>query len=561
MLAMEVIATMELNIKSEMYHCPDVGNIANLRLCGPIDQKSVQVFEANILELYRQGICRLILDLSETKYLNSTGLGLLINIAHKVNVVGGGIKLINVAEKFKVLFDMLGLETCLPILSSYEEAVTSFGGNVDEMVPVDQEEEEAPEEEEEVGQDFTFDGLIIDQDMQTEEMESSVEPPEEEESTRVKDEEVSDYLASQGISPNFVVKEINDPVDEAASDEFIQDIRETQIRKTPPISIPMGTTVLPLDDTDEEEELVVPSSPISAEDFIIPESKPEEEQEPKAAPPEINLGALLDEIPEEPVKGFSEEPVKGFSEEPQKKIIPSDASAVAEKAREKLIVAQEKVSKDIKTRKMLEDKPEEKIPVQIIKRLSLVRYYSHMNYGKTYPMSIMLTKGKKSVDENLKNSNIIIVPRFPGCQVTPEKISMDISLKKAVCEFWLTPKTVGSPQGAIPAWIEVWSQGKAQEHFVTPFKIVRATWVFIFSLISFFFAIAGFVLDKVEYKIPTLQIQMQKMLEAAFQSLGGWKPLGVASGGFFLFFAIILYLFLREREAKPLQKITSLKMK
>ena len=69
---------------------------------------------------------------------------MLINIAHRVNVVGGGVRLINVAEKFKVLFDMLGLETCLPIINDYEEALNSFGESEDadesELSPQDKQE-------------------------------------------------------------------------------------------------------------------------------------------------------------------------------------------------------------------------------------------------------------------------------------------------------------------------------------------------------------------------------------------------------------------------------------
>ncbi|NUM36490.1 MAG: STAS domain-containing protein [Candidatus Brocadiae bacterium] len=117
---------MELTIHCENYQCPGTGEVVMLKPCGPIDQKSVQIFESKVLEYYRKGVCRLILDLCETKYLNSTGLGLLINIAHRVNVVGGGVRLVHVAEKFRVLFDMLGLESCLPIFSDVESALKSF---------------------------------------------------------------------------------------------------------------------------------------------------------------------------------------------------------------------------------------------------------------------------------------------------------------------------------------------------------------------------------------------------------------------------------------------------
>ncbi|HON44525.1 MAG TPA: STAS domain-containing protein [Planctomycetota bacterium] len=120
---------MELTIQSIIYQHAEVGDVVLLKPCGPIDQKSLQIFEAKVLGFYRDGICKIILDLSETKYLNSTGLGLLINIAQRVHVVEGGIRLINVANKFKVLFDMLGLEVCLPIMENLDKALISFKQN------------------------------------------------------------------------------------------------------------------------------------------------------------------------------------------------------------------------------------------------------------------------------------------------------------------------------------------------------------------------------------------------------------------------------------------------
>ena len=117
---------MELTIQSIIYQHAEVGDVVLLKPCGPIDQKSLQIFEAKVLGFYRDGICKIILDLSETKYLNSTGLGLLINIAQRVHVVEGGIRLINVANKFKVLFDLLGMGDRLKIFPDKEAALVDW---------------------------------------------------------------------------------------------------------------------------------------------------------------------------------------------------------------------------------------------------------------------------------------------------------------------------------------------------------------------------------------------------------------------------------------------------
>ena len=118
---------MDFTVNTEVLEQSEFGRVAILEPCGAVDQKSVPLFEAVVKEeVYRQNICYVIIDLSKTKSINSTGLGLLINITHQIGVAGGGICLINVADRFKVLFNALGLESRLPIHNDRESALNSF---------------------------------------------------------------------------------------------------------------------------------------------------------------------------------------------------------------------------------------------------------------------------------------------------------------------------------------------------------------------------------------------------------------------------------------------------
>lgn len=60
------------------------------------------------------------------KYVNSTGLGTLVNVADALENRGGGIALVKIHPKVKVVFDMLGLNAFFKIFSNEKEALGFF---------------------------------------------------------------------------------------------------------------------------------------------------------------------------------------------------------------------------------------------------------------------------------------------------------------------------------------------------------------------------------------------------------------------------------------------------
>lgn len=113
-------------IKTEIWRKEDVGEIPILRVSGAIDQKNIPSLEKVVLSLYGKNQYRLIIDLKSVDSINSSGLGLLINLAHQAYEVGGGLRLIHVDDKFKMLFHLLGLGERLLILDDEKEAMGSW---------------------------------------------------------------------------------------------------------------------------------------------------------------------------------------------------------------------------------------------------------------------------------------------------------------------------------------------------------------------------------------------------------------------------------------------------
>ena len=103
---------------------------------GAIDGTTVRQFEDKLIGFFNQGVKNLILIFSEVKYINSTGMGLLVKLADKFQEGGGDIKLVGVPEKVIALFDMLGLLSLFKIYETEEDAIESIektpGGGVEE---------------------------------------------------------------------------------------------------------------------------------------------------------------------------------------------------------------------------------------------------------------------------------------------------------------------------------------------------------------------------------------------------------------------------------------------
>ena len=95
-------------------------------LNGSIDAKTVIIFQTHLNSVKERGINRFILDMESVKYVNSTGLGYLINLSDSLGEGHGGISLVKVQPKVKVVFDMLGLNAFFKIYGTRDDALKEF---------------------------------------------------------------------------------------------------------------------------------------------------------------------------------------------------------------------------------------------------------------------------------------------------------------------------------------------------------------------------------------------------------------------------------------------------
>jgi len=77
-------------------------------------------------ELKEGGKTNIVVDLSKVKFMNSSGLGMLISALTTVRNAGGDLRLANVADRIQSLLVITKLITVFKNFDSVDEAVNSF---------------------------------------------------------------------------------------------------------------------------------------------------------------------------------------------------------------------------------------------------------------------------------------------------------------------------------------------------------------------------------------------------------------------------------------------------
>jgi anti-sigma B factor antagonist len=93
-----------------------------LNVSGEIDLDTVNSLRSRLEEVEGRGIHRLILDFTETSYVNSSALAVLVKFAERFREHEGGIALVQVNQRVKLVFEMLGLLVFFKFFDSVDAA-------------------------------------------------------------------------------------------------------------------------------------------------------------------------------------------------------------------------------------------------------------------------------------------------------------------------------------------------------------------------------------------------------------------------------------------------------
>jgi len=111
-----------MNYKKEV-----IDNILNLEISGDLIGENNGPGLIELLnDQINEGITKCIIDISDVRYMNSSGIGVLITILTKLRNKDGEVVLLNPSEQVKKLLVITKLNNIFTIYDSKEEAIASL---------------------------------------------------------------------------------------------------------------------------------------------------------------------------------------------------------------------------------------------------------------------------------------------------------------------------------------------------------------------------------------------------------------------------------------------------
>ncbi len=103
------------------------GSVAVVLLPGEtLDANNSKEFRASIDPVLDEND-KVLFDMSDMRFVDSSGCGALLSCLRTLNARGGDLKLCNVSKPVRVLFELIRMHRIVDIFNSKDEAIRAFG--------------------------------------------------------------------------------------------------------------------------------------------------------------------------------------------------------------------------------------------------------------------------------------------------------------------------------------------------------------------------------------------------------------------------------------------------
>jgi anti-sigma B factor antagonist len=85
-----------------------------------------QELKQKVLDAIDGGARKFVIDFSQTGYIDSSGLGVLVSLSKKIREQGGDLRLAGLNEDLQTLFELTKLDTLFTITRTPAEALAAF---------------------------------------------------------------------------------------------------------------------------------------------------------------------------------------------------------------------------------------------------------------------------------------------------------------------------------------------------------------------------------------------------------------------------------------------------
>jgi anti-sigma B factor antagonist len=103
------------------------GDAFVISLSGEVDLYTAPEFKQQLLEAIGQGAKEVVVDFTDTTFIDSTTLGVLVGGVKRLRPNGGRLSLVCSDRNITKIFEITGLNKVFPIYPSRDEAVESIG--------------------------------------------------------------------------------------------------------------------------------------------------------------------------------------------------------------------------------------------------------------------------------------------------------------------------------------------------------------------------------------------------------------------------------------------------
>jgi anti-sigma B factor antagonist len=98
-----------------------------IALAGEVDLYTAPEFKQQLLEVIGQGARHVVVDFTETTFIDSTTLGVLVGGVKRLRPAGGQLSLVCSDRNITKIFEITGLNKVFPIHETRDEALDSPG--------------------------------------------------------------------------------------------------------------------------------------------------------------------------------------------------------------------------------------------------------------------------------------------------------------------------------------------------------------------------------------------------------------------------------------------------
>ena len=107
----------------------DLDNVPHgklIKFVGDLDATNVESTLDQVTKLIKDGFVHIVADFRSLRYVNSTGLGILLHFSKTAKEKSGCFKIANVNDNVYEIIEIIGANTLLDIYESVDEAIASL---------------------------------------------------------------------------------------------------------------------------------------------------------------------------------------------------------------------------------------------------------------------------------------------------------------------------------------------------------------------------------------------------------------------------------------------------